>query len=91
MWDKTKRQEQRMLEDTARNAFFNKLQKDNFTEADVISSLDLIKIVAPGDDEAAHIMEKALWNRVLKELSINNPIAATALDTKNIEFSRWFA
>lgn len=84
------RKEQRELEDTARDAFFNKLKKETFTELDVISAIDLIKIISR-DNEIAHIMEKALWRRVLQELGENNPMAATALETSNIEFNRWYA
>lgn len=78
------------LEKVARDTFYNKIKKDTFTEADVISSIDLIKIMVK-DDESAHCMEKALWQRVLQELAKNNPIAQVALETNNIEFSRWYA
>lgn len=84
------RKEQRELEDTARDAFYNKLKKETFTEFDVISAVDLIKI-ASKYNEYAHQMEKALWLRVLQELGKNNPMAATALETNNIEFNRWYA
>ena len=72
-------------------AFMNRLQKELFTEADVLVSLEDIRTVAPGDDESAHVMEKALWMRVLQELAKSTGIAHAALKTGDIEFSRWFA
>ena len=47
------------------------------------------------DDEVAHSMEDELWENVLKAISEGAPnaaeLAAYALKTKNISFSRWCA
>jgi 2-phospho-L-lactate guanylyltransferase (CobY/MobA/RfbA family) len=75
----------------ARESFIKQMQKEVFTEADTISCVDLIKVVGPEDDEMAHSMEKALWQRVLKELAKDNAMAETALHTLDVDFSRWFA
>ena len=50
-----------------------------------------------GDDEGAHAAEDDLWEAVLKAIASNQPsgyphmLAAAALKTREIDFSRWCA
>jgi len=47
------------------------------------------------DDESAHASEDELYARVLEVVAASNthlaPLAAAALKTKEIRFSRWYA
>ena len=42
-----------------------------------------------GDDEVCHIWEKDLWQAALK--SDDKAVREKALESKDIDFSRWFA
>ena len=56
---------------------------------------DIKKEAKKMDDEIAHRLEKELWEKVLIQiaLGIDNPeeLAAKALESRSIEFSRWFS
>ncbi|QBJ94514.1 hypothetical protein D0Z67_29545 (plasmid) [Streptomyces seoulensis] len=53
------------------------------------------QIAASGDDEEQHGMEDSLYEDVLKAIAEGAPnaseLAAAALKTKDMDFSRWYA
>lgn len=69
------------------------------TVADVEKRLEEIREVADGcDAEVAHIREKELWQAVLKAIAAGEipadqvqAVAAKAIESDSIEFSRWYA
>jgi hypothetical protein len=62
--------------------FYNYLKKDQLTENDIQDCLSVMRQVI--DPNVIHIMEKALWQRVLMQLAVSNPIAEVALQSINI-------
>lgn len=64
------------------------------TAADVKLALTEIRDLAK-DDEHAHAREDDLWRAVLEAIAkgVPNPgeLAALALESQTIEFSRWYA
>jgi hypothetical protein len=64
--------------------------------ADVQAAVDKIRAVGEQDDEIAHAEEDALHQAVLKAIAdgtADDPVgmAALALTTIEMDFSRWFA
>lgn len=73
-------------------------ETSHITARDVIARLEEINDMASRlrDAEAAHVMEKNLWRDVLREVAAGGNatlavIAALALESEQIKFSRWFA
>lgn len=66
-------------------------------EADAQVHLAKIRDVAEqGDDEGAHSCEESFWEAVLVEISTGlceypDELARLALQSRDIEFHRWFA
>jgi hypothetical protein len=67
------------------------------TDGDVRAALaDMQRVMDErDDDESAHVMEKNLWHDVLQAIASGatnaRELAATALKSDDIDFSRWFA
>ena len=51
----------------------------------------ILATIGDFDDETSHCMEKTIWRVTLQELAKTQPMAAEALKTEGVEFSRWFA
>lgn len=69
------------------NEFMDLIEKE-LTEESCKRMVELIDALKE-DGETAHIMEKKMWEAVLK--AIDHPLTKLALLTGDIEFSRWFA
>ena len=64
------------------------------TLAEVHARLEIIRRFT-GNDEVSHIAEDALWKDVLIVIAEGAPnaedLARAALETQQIDFSRWYA
>lgn len=94
MWRMT--EERKAIREKAKlvtEEFDKAMLQETFDAVDVVGIIDCIEFIGTvdKDDESAHAMEKQLWKRVLTELAKGNSMAAEALKTEKIEFSRWFA
>lgn len=71
-----------------------KILPENLTIGAVVGYVDYIRSIAD-DDEGAHVAEDFLRERVLEAVANGHEdsklLAAAALDTNDIEFSRWCA